>query len=87
MSEIRTIEVIQIINVSLNEDKFNNEFMNEFRRNFYEFNTIEDHRKHLAQLFARGLINESTDFIEGYGEIKTLGISFSVVHQEENSIF
>ena len=84
---IRTIEVTQIINISLDESKFTKGFMEEFRENFYQFNTIEDHRKHLAQLFSRGLVDNMTDFIEGYGETKGMGISFELEYQKESSIF
>lgn len=46
--------------------------MNDFRDYFYDFDTIEEHAEHLAQLEARELIDG--DFVEGYGSLKEMGI-------------
>jgi len=64
------------IHVDLDESKFTESFMEEFRRNFYDFQTIEDHAKHLAQLYTRGLVSSMSDFIEGYGNPNDMGIKF-----------
>lgn len=71
------IEVTQTATVKLDETKFTPEFMEEFRKYFYDFYTIEDHAEHLASLAARGVI-ETPCFIEGYGQSKDLGIEVSV---------
>lgn len=59
-------EVTTVVEVELDDESLNEEFMAEFRASFYPFKTLEDHAKHLAQLTAR----EMTDgFVEGYGYI------------------
>ena len=70
-------DVIQMIKVVVDESKFTEEFMEEFQRNFYPFYTIEDHMKHLAQLYSRGIVDEFSEFIEGYGNPKDFGIDFN----------
>jgi hypothetical protein len=69
------ITVTQTIEVQVDETKFNQEFMEEFQAIFYPFKTIDEHLKHLAQLYARGL-NDNGDFIEGYGYADDMGIKF-----------
>lgn len=67
------INVVQEVEVTLDESKFTPEFMDEFRASFFDFDTIEDHAKHIAQLYARGVV-EGDDFIEGYGRPSEMGI-------------
>jgi hypothetical protein len=69
-----TVEVTQIITVTLDESKFDDTFMEEFRESFYQFDTLEEHAEHLAQLEARGLVNDYKPFIEGYGPAEEMGI-------------
>jgi hypothetical protein len=69
----REIDVTQTVTVELDESRFTPEFMEEFRRYFYEFDTIDEHFDHLAQLAARGVI-ETPCFIEGYGKSENMGI-------------
>lgn len=71
------IEVLQNITVKLDEEKFTPEFMDDFRRDFYPFDTVEDHARHLAQLAARGVI-ETPCFIEGYGFSRAMGIEIQI---------
>lgn len=68
--------VLHYVTVKVNKDKFTPEFMEEFRDSFYPFFTLKDHVNHLAQLYARGIVDEFTDFIEGYGDPKDFGIEF-----------
>lgn len=78
----KTVVVSQTVEVTLDESKFTPEFMAEFKRSFYEFDTIDEHRKHLAQLHARGLCDDFS-FIEGYGRAQDMGIGFSISDGEE----
>lgn len=68
-----TVEIT--VTVTIDESKFTDQFMREFRESFYPFITIQEHKEHLAQMYARGLINNHS-FIEGYGPAKDMGISF-----------
>lgn len=70
-------EVVRFVEVTLDESKFTEAFMAKFRESFFPFFTIEDHREHLAILYARGVIDGWKDeFIEGYGRANEMGISF-----------
>lgn len=73
--------VEQLVEVELDEKKFDDKFMSEFRHSYYDFHTVSDHAEHLAQLEARGLF--STDFVEGYGPPKDMGIKVRILDQEE----
>jgi hypothetical protein len=80
--------VTQMVEIDVDETKFTEAVMEEFRRSFYDFLTVEEHVSHLAQLYARGLINEFNrdHFVEGYGPIKDWSLTFrSVVEDTEVS--
>jgi hypothetical protein len=76
------VRVTQLVRVKLDESKFDDEFMREFRESFYQFQSIDDHAEHIGQLVARGIYEASPynprEFIEGYGPIGEFGISASV---------
>lgn len=77
-----TLEVTQVIAVTLDETKFTEAWMEEFRASFYPFHSVEDHAQHLAQLCARGLADPWTRFIEGYGRPADMGIEFAILDSE-----
>lgn len=63
--------------VTVDESKFTESFMEEFRESFFPFFTVDDHREHLARLYAVGIIDGwSDEFIEGYGPANEMGIKF-----------
>lgn len=75
------VEVRQTVEVELDETKFDEAFMEEFRDSFYPFMTLADHAEHIAQLQARGIYDLDfipTQFIEGYGAAIDMGIKASV---------
>lgn len=79
----KLIEVTQHIAVTIDETQFTEEFLAEFDRYFYDFDgDLDEHFKHLAQLYARGVYDE-TDYIEGYGPAKSMGIKFERRHGGE----
>jgi len=64
-------DVVFTVQVEVDESKFDEAFLAEFRESFFPFFDVEDHVKHLAQLQAREMLD---DFTEGYGPIKDMGI-------------
>lgn len=87
-----TVDVTQRIEVNLDETKFDEAFMAEFRESFYSFDSIEEHAEHIAQLQARGIVDlegyfSSREFIEGYGLAKEMGISARVIDTEIEQAF
>ncbi len=81
----KLVEVKQYVEVEIDETKFTEDFMKEFRNVFYNFHDIEDHIMHLAQLHCRG-IADNYSFIEGYGEAKEMGIKFNITDLETSII-
>lgn len=73
MARTIEVEVRQTVEVQLDESKFTEQFMAEFRREFYDYATIEQHARHLATLYTFGMVS---DFIEGYGDPADFGIKF-----------
>ncbi len=71
------IVVEQAVMVTLDDEKFDEAFMEEFRQGFYDFDELREHAEHIGQLYARGLWDEipGNDFIEGYGRAPEMGIS------------
>lgn len=74
-----TIDVTQTVRVELDESKFDEAFMAEFRESFYPFFDLQEHAEHIAQLEARGVIC-LPEFIEGYGPSDEMGIKAMVAH-------
>lgn len=77
METEKTYVVSHGVSVTVNEAAFTPDFMSEFRESFYNFDRLDEHREHLAQLYARGIVDEFSDFIEGYGDPKEFGIKFA----------
>lgn len=74
------VAVTQVVAVTIDETKFDDVFMEEFRDSFFNFDEIEEHAEHLAQLYARGICDNG-DFIEGYGPAKEMGIRFTDIER------
>ena len=85
MTDIRTfdVEVMQVIRVTLDASKFDQEFADEFNGSIFDAGEpgeqmLRDHAEHIAQMQARGVIDAdrySGEFIEGYGPSKEMGIT------------
>lgn len=75
-----TVEVTQTVTVTLDETKFDEAFMHEFRDSFLNFDTLEQHAEHIAYLEASSQIDVpwNDPFIEGYGPASEMGISAKV---------
>lgn len=71
----KTVIVTQYVEVTLDESKFTPEFMEEFREYMYDFESVEEHREHLAQMYACGLC-DSYSYVEGYGNLEDMGVEF-----------
>lgn len=79
----RVVTVTQLIEVDMDDSKFDANFMAEFVASFFPYDTLEEHARHLAQLYARGIATGfSDDFIEGYGPVADMGIRFHEVDIE-----
>lgn len=73
----KNVTVTFDINIEVDETKFTNEYMETFRKYFYEFETIEEHIQHLAKLEARWMLEDS----EGY-DIRGMGIKAQIMNVE-----
>jgi len=71
------VEVTRIVKVTVDETKFTPEFLKKFASYMYDFDCIEDHAEHIAELAAREMLD--TDFIEGYGDPNDFGIDAIVM--------
>ena len=81
----KQVDVTITVEVTVDESKFDEDFLKSFREFFYDFYDIDDHIKHLAQITARGLIGED-NFIVGYGNITEMGIDVDIIDQDEEII-
>ena len=82
----KTIEVVIAVKVTVDESKFTPEFMDEFKESFYQFDDLDDHMKHIAQMEARGILTGSAnEFIEGYGLAMDMGIECEIESVDMNS--
>lgn len=74
------VEVTHYVDVSIDEKKFTEKFLKEFREHFYNFQTVEDHVAHLAWMEVQDML--PGDFIEGYGSKKEMGIDIHIVDSD-----
>lgn len=78
----KQVAVILVVEVDVDETKFTDAWMTEWRQSFYPFRTVDRHIEHIAQLEARSSLNE--DFTEGYGPLSEMGIKAKVIDQTED---
>lgn len=81
----RRVEVTQVVAVTVDEEKFTPEFMAQFQMMMFPFDSIDDHLTHLAQLYARGIVDEGS-FIEGYGPAEEMGIKFESIGGDQEIV-
>ena len=74
------------VEVKLDESKLTPEFMAEYRKSFCDFGTLEEHAKHLAQLYVNGCIQSSASHVEGYGELDEMGIELACTDIEVEAV-
>ena len=72
----RSVIVRQCVSVTVDETKFDQEFMEYFSQHHYYFRNLDEHLEHLGELYARGIVDNHS-FIEGYGQASDMGISFN----------
>lgn len=77
MTTTKKFLVSQTVEVTVDETKFTPEFYAEFVATMYPYETLDRHMEHLAQLYARGVVDNG-EFIEGYGPAKGMGIKLAV---------
>lgn len=80
----RNVIVTQIIEVEIDESKFTPAFMIGFNETIFDAD-LDDHLEHLGQLYARGIADDFSSFIEGYGPPTEMGIKFRHRGQEVDS--
>ena len=73
----KRVVVSQVVEVTVDDAKFTPEFFAEFQASMFPYNTIDRHIEHLAQLHARGVVDQG-DFIEGYGPSADMGIKLKI---------
>ena len=76
-----SVYVNQLVEVEIDDEVINDEFINGFKEYMYEFDSLRDHAEHLAQLEARGLIGLD-GFVEGYGTLKGSNIKVNVTETD-----
>lgn len=79
------VTLTQEVEVTVDETKFTEEFLEEFRRVFYALNTVEEHAAHLGKLRMQEGVYESSE-VEGYGVLRDFGVSFDNDYDEEPEV-
>ena len=77
----KEVTVTTTVRVTIDETKFDADFMAEFARSIGDFDTLDKHIAYLGWLYATGRADDLTgSFIEGYGPTAKMGIKFADVH-------
>lgn len=83
MTITKEIKYVAGVEVTVDETKFTEEWLADFRSFMYNFHTIDQHLEHLGQMYARGFIDDLPGcFIEGYGDTEELGIKFRKIYED-----
>lgn len=78
--------VVRLVSVEIDETKFTEEFLKEFREHISShIYDIDGHIEHLAWSFAAGRADDD-QFIEGYGPAKDFGIKFREISDDVETI-
>lgn len=77
-----TVTREDIYEIEFDEEVYNEEFIEDFKKGFYDFDSLEEHAEHIAQHRARF----QQKFIEGYGIPLVNGKEPYVLPQYKNSI-
>lgn len=78
--QTKTIYVKFFVDVTLDEAKFDADFLEGYAESFGDsVRTLDDHFNRLAELECRG---ELTGYVEGYGPLSDMGISAEVTDVE-----
>ena len=72
----REVEITSTFEIEVDETKFTPEFFAEFSSYMFHMDTVEEAIEHLADLYARGVIDNFSETVEGYGDLKEMGIKF-----------
>jgi len=72
------VEVYTTVRVTVDEAAFTPAFMEEYRRYFRAFETVEDHVAFVARLYACGII-EDGESLEGYEPNEGFGFKFELI--------
>lgn len=79
----RFVTVTYLVEVEMDDSKFDTEFMNEFSENFFDIETLEGHAEHIADLAVREMLDHQ--FTEGYGPLNIMGIK-ALVNLESSEV-
>lgn len=61
--------------IEIDENVLNEEWMQEFRKTFYSFNSLEEHAQQIAEQRVRNAQRTDT-FLEGYGKVRIKDYGF-----------
>lgn len=73
------VERVDEYEIEFDENIINKEYIEDFKKYFYSFDTLEEHAEHIAQFRARF----GERFIEGYGNVMVNGTLPFMVKEEE----
>jgi len=78
----KIVEVRTYVEVTVDETKFTEKFMEDFRSYMMPYETLDDHIEHLGYMEVIGGFTNFDRFLEGYGDIDEMGIKTKVVDTE-----
>lgn len=77
------VTIKRIVDVEVDETKFDAQFYNEFSQTFWRMRNLNGHMEHIACVSAGSDENFSLErFIEGYGPCKDMGITTMIVDDD-----
>lgn len=86
-----TVEVVQIVKVTLDETKFTPDFFGGFNTSISDWgDDLERHANHLAWVHASGVEDLSYarqgPFVEGYGPVHEMGVKAATIETDTQVI-
>ena len=87
------VDVIHSVEVVIDDEFINDEFIEEYRKHFSDLDSIEEHAEHIAQMKTRQTFsyvrtNQSyipKEFYEGYGILSDIGCDVTEISVDPES--
>ncbi len=82
----KTVIVETEVEITYDESKFTESFMEQFNEHFHQKDTVSEHVEYIAKCYANGSIDDYKPFLEGYGDLEDFGVKLEIVGTESDII-
>lgn len=81
----KIVEIKHTVEIEVDESKFTEKFMEEYRQYICQLYTVEEHMENLVSYYCYPNFPyefDKSEFVEGYGKLYDLGVKFVLLNTE-----